>query len=71
MRNINYKGGIELKHKFRLQLLTGIIHNLDGGCKNGKYIKECNRKDFYTYDEAVIEAGNRGKEAHKCQKCKW
>ena len=61
-----------MKHRFILQVVTGVVHNnLNGGCTNGKCIKDCYRKDFYTYEEAVIEASNRGKDARKCQKCRW
>ena len=45
-----------MKYQFRLQVLTGVIHKLEGGCKTGKSIKACNCKDTYTYDETVIEA---------------
>ena len=60
-----------MKYQFRLQVFSGVIHKLEGGCKTGKSIKACNCKDTYTYDEAVIEASNRGKEARKCRMCKW
>ena len=66
------EGGFRLEYKYRLQVLSGIIHNnLEDGCRNGKCIKNGNYKDFYTYDEAVMEAANRGIDARKCRKCRW
>ena len=74
VRILGWKEGViklRDKRKYRLHVLTGVVHNLDGGCGNGRRIKNGNFKDFYTYEEAVMEMNEREKDAHKCKKCKW
>ena len=59
------------KRKYRLHVVTGVVHNLDGGCTKGLNIKNGRFQDFFTYEEAEMDMQARGKEAHKCKMCKW
>lgn len=60
-----------MAYKFRLHIKAGTIHHLDCGCKIGKNIADGNFKDFYTCNEAEMEAKHLGLDVRKCKRCKW